>query len=301
MADSVVPFLGVEGSSDSPPTETAASHPGSGLVRVCFAGILIAGAFAMGTCRKGTPRVFRDTALAAAVASPKVKVRIYGMAGCPFTRGFIEGPVVEVIDTVPELVDLEIVPFGNSYYPTKTCNGSAKGMHFASYNSGYNSDERQCWDRVCGLDAAKPAADCFTGDLICQHGTSDCMVTSAWACAKALSNNTATAYIPFFQCTAHNFLEITSKAKYREVVTMCAKKHAFDAEKVLTCAASYDTLNAEGRRTPMHATAPYASIDGEMLADTHCVICGDGIMSEICAKSRAKSGQRSNVCDAILR
>merc|ERR1740123_1361301 len=135
-------------------------------------------------------------------------------------------------------------------------------MPYASYNKGYDPDQRQCWDKACGLGATDRPADCFTGELICQHGTTDGMVTSAWACAKEISQNAPHRYVPFFQCTASNFLAVTSASTYREVVALCAEKSGFDAERVLTCAADFGLMNDEGKRTPAHPTVPYVMIDG---------------------------------------
>jgi len=148
----------------------------------------------------------------------KVPVVLFGMAGCPFTRAFIEGPISEMLATSMDIVDFELHPFGNCYYPTERCGGSADGLPFASYFKGYNSAVRQCFDEVCGKSAADRPSDCFTGPLVSQHGAADGMVTTAWACAKSMAGKAAAKYMPLVECTSRSFLSIVSPAAFGDVV-----------------------------------------------------------------------------------
>lgn len=233
--------------------------------------------------------------------TPRVRVKIYGMAGCPFTRGFVAGPVGELMGTVPELVDLEFVPFGNSYYPTEECGGSGEGQPYASYNPHYDVQRRMCWEKLCGADATERPGDCYSGDLICQHGTTDGMVTAAWACAKEWSNNVSSLYIPFFQCTARRFLAVVSNDRFSQIMTRCAVETGLNPYALQQCSQNYDALNAQGRITVPHPGAPHVLIDGEVLDDTECSSCGDGLLPTVCRRNKANGGAESPVCDAILR
>lgn len=239
----------------------------------------------------------------------RVRVELYGMAGCPFTRGFIEGPLAETLATVPELVDFRFHPFGNSYYVTEACgpvSGSYDNYPFASYFKGYNQTVRECWDRRCGASAPKPAEDCFTGKLLCQHGATDGMVTTAWACAQAATEDNAAKYFPFVLCTAHVFLGITTPEQYRDAVGSCARAAPdLSEEAMLECATGPEGVQLyklQARATVEHPAVPYVLVDGAELGDTKCVACGDGIMQKVCEASQAKNGveQNSAPCNAIL-
>uniref|UniRef100_A0A7S4V7D1 Uncharacterized protein n=1 Tax=Alexandrium monilatum TaxID=311494 RepID=A0A7S4V7D1_9DINO len=233
----------------------------------------------------------------------RVRVEVYGMAGCPFTRAFIEGPLSEAMATAPDLVDLRLHPFGNSYYVVEGCGGTAAGMPFTGYFKAYDPDVRKCWDERCGEAAREPAPDCFSGDLVCQHGVTDCLVTTAWACAESLAKGDASSYLPFVQCTARRFLGVTSEAAFEESVQQCASTSGLSGEKVVACSLGTRgraLLNAQGRATVLHAGVPYVLVDGRLLEDTSCVACGDGLMQRVCEAARGSVGADNAVCDAII-
>lgn len=250
-----------------------------------------------------------EASAAAAAPAKKVTIEVYGMAGCPFTRAFLEGPLFETITIAPELVDLHFHPFGNTYFATKECGGSAAGMPYASYFKGYNATARKCWDELCGAAAQQPVADCFSGDLVCQHGATDGMVTTSWACAKSMAPTAAGSAPPFavlmrfVQCTASQFLGVVSEAAFRGTVAECAASTGLDARELVACATGprgQALLRAEARATVRHAGVPYVLVDGLELGDTGCVACGDGIMQKVCEASRRKVGTDAPVCKAVL-
>lgn len=234
----------------------------------------------------------------------RVLVQLYGMAGCPYTRGFIEGPLAETLATLGDHVHLEFHPFGNSYYATEACGGSANSYPYASFFHGYNATVRECWDNICGAAAAEPAADCFSGQLLCQHGATDGLVTKAWACAKDLAGEATAGYMPFVQCTAHRFLGVTSAASLHQTLSECAEATpTLNKAELLSCAAGprgVELYNAEARATVPHAGVPYALVEGRAVDDTGCVACGDGIIQRVCEALRANGGVETPVCAGIF-
>lgn len=241
--------------------------------------------------------------LTVAEAPARVKVEVYGMAGCPFTRAFIEGPLTETLTIAADLIDFQIHPFGNHYFVTETCGGTVENMPFASYFKGYNQTTRQCWDSACGAAVAQPAPDCFSGALVSQHGIADGKVTTAWACAKSLGKGVMPQYMPFIRCTANRFLGITSEPAFFVVLQDCARESSLDEEALLKCTTGLEGLNllqAEGRATVPHPTVPFVLIDHVVLGDTKCVTCGDGIMQQICTSWLAHGGVSTPACMGVL-
>merc|ERR1712232_1239490 len=153
------------------------------------------------------------------------------------TRAFIEGPMTETLEIVPELINFKFVPFGNSFWVTEKCGGSVNGMKFASYFPGYNATQRSCWDQNCGqpaADAGKSSQGCFDGALVCQHGVTDGMVTTSWNCAKDMAGNVHQHYWRFVTCTAKKFLAITTNEQYNDIVSRCAFAAEMDPQELLS-------------------------------------------------------------------
>mmetsp|Transcript_56850 Transcript_56850/g.144610 ORF Transcript_56850/g.144610 Transcript_56850/m.144610 type:complete len:229 (+) Transcript_56850:105-791(+) len=225
------------------------------------------------------------------------------MAGCPFTRAFVEGPLSETVSVASDLVDLHLHAFGNSYHPTKQCGGTVEGMPFASYFHGYNQTIRECWDRICGAAAAEPAKDCFSGPLVSQHGRTDGLMTTAWACAMPLANKEASKYMPFVRCTALRFLGVTSRASFEATVASCARASGLEESEVLQCAngpAGKQYLVDAARSTIPHPSVPHVLIDGHLLQDTKCVACTSGIMKQVCEARRKRGFEASPACQGIF-
>lgn len=240
--------------------------------------------------------------LPTATVDQKVKIEVYGMAGCPYTRAFLEGPMSETLATVSDLLDVKFVTFGNSYYTTNKCGGTADAYPFASFYKGYDADVMACWDKMCGAAAAHPPKDCFEGTFVCEHGTSDGLVTTAWACAKALTEDSVSAYWPFITCSSKRVLAVTSADAFREMVTTCSKEAGLAPDLMLECALGAkgkDFLNAQARLTIPHDGVPFVLVEGKELDDTGCVSCGDGIMQKVCEALKTK-GVENAICNGIF-
>jgi len=282
-----------------------------GLVRAALA---LAGIAAFALCTAlalaaPAPRLVRADGrrLREAVATPsagtanKVRVELYGEAGCPFTRGFVLGPVAEMLTSAADLVDFHLHAFGNSYYVTKECGGSAEGMPFNEYNRGYDSSIRQCFDKLCGSEVTEPPEDCFTGPAVFQHGVLEGLATTAWACAVKLTGGKPRDYMPFLECTSKHYLSIDSEDAFRSVVETCAGDKS---QSLLSCAVGPQGkafLKQQARETPPHPGVPYTLIDGVELNETECVTCGVGLMSEVCKAHRRRGNEDAPVCKSILR
>lgn len=232
----------------------------------------------------------------------KVKVELYGMSGCPFTRAFIEGPLREVLLDVPELIDFHFHPFGNCFHITEECGGSGANYTFASYFKGYNMTVRECWDASCGKAAEHAAEDCFSGNMYCQHGAVDGLVTTAWACAKHLVDGRQEKFMPFVWCTADRFLQVTSEEAFKRTIETCSDR-PLRSEDVLKCVRGdlgKELMRAEARATVAHPACPYVLVEGQTLKDTHCVQCGDGLINQVCNLWKQRGGKTHAVCEAVF-
>merc|ERR1712013_468102 len=90
------------------------------------------------------------------------------------------------------------------------------------------------------------------GALVCQHGMTDGLVTTAWACAKSMTHNVAANYMPFVTCTSTRFLSITTMSSFRNVLRPCANVAGFNVGELFPCVLTnegHDLLNMEARAT----------------------------------------------------
>eukprot|EP00656_Telonema_subtile_P025122 TRINITY_DN27237_c0_g1_i1.p1 TRINITY_DN27237_c0_g1~~TRINITY_DN27237_c0_g1_i1.p1 ORF type:complete len:174 (+),score=25.87 TRINITY_DN27237_c0_g1_i1:319-840(+) len=79
---------------------------------------------------------------------------------------------------------VQMVPFGNAYFNTTECGRPA-----------YDRDQVACYRKACGSD---PAADCFSGPLLCQHGEDECLANRLEGCA--FLSTPFPAWVPFVAC-----------------------------------------------------------------------------------------------------
>lgn len=150
---------------------------------------------------------------------------------------------------IQEIIDLSVYPFGNSYFSTDAC---GKGP--------YSPDERHCWSKRCveGVGVSVPA-DCFTGNIVAQHGETEEAINIIEACAIKLNPSWKTHW-PFFQCM---------EEKYDvHAVEVCASRASIDSKTISECANGPQGKAAEvaiAKATPDHPGVPYILINGKVL------------------------------------
>jgi len=108
-------------------------------------------------------------------AATKVNVTFTGEAMCPdtttaFTLG-LNATVSALGLREDSIMNLEIVPWGNSYYNNSEC-----GVH--SYNKSYSMF---CWVEMCDVD--DPPQQCWEGHIMCQHNDNECFMMMYQECA----------------------------------------------------------------------------------------------------------------------
>merc|ERR1719216_512436 len=112
---------------------------------------------------------------------------------------------------VADIVDYNFYPWGNAYYNTSECGTSsydkAKGM--------------TCWEADCGGDS--PSADCYKGDILCQHGSEECLLNKIEACAVYLFPDNVMGVAEFTYCLETEFMPT-----YRK----CAESTGLDYPKI---------------------------------------------------------------------
>lgn len=181
-------------------------------------------------------------------------------------------------DGVADYVNLKHVPFGNNYFPTTACGGAP-----------YSSTTRHCWAGKCiGVDS--PPADCFTGDVVTQHGEQEYEFNKLQACAQFVisgqvgdwpadaSESWAKRYWPFVACTEKNFGRGTTEATAKT----CAGTAGMDADAVLKCYNGADgdaAILSAAKQTVDHPGTPTIDVAGKMIDSPSAVV--------------------SKVCDAI--
>lgn len=173
----------------------------------------------------------------------------------------VTGPVNDALSAagIAAVVDLGHVPFGNSFFPTAKCGGAP-----------YSPDKRHCWCKVC-QESASPAADCFEGTVVAQHGEEEYEADKVQACAKSLTSGEdwSKRYWPFIVC---------SEKSYPAGPSACAKEAGIDAAALESCAAGLDGLAAvvrAAKATVDHPGTPFITVDGVSIqpADLLDAVC----------------------------
>eukprot|EP01059_Diplonema_ambulator_P033838 TRINITY_DN726_c0_g1_i1.p1 TRINITY_DN726_c0_g1~~TRINITY_DN726_c0_g1_i1.p1 ORF type:complete len:177 (+),score=37.04 TRINITY_DN726_c0_g1_i1:230-760(+) len=155
-------------------------------------------------------------------------------------------------------MDFEYVPWGNAYFVTSECGGQ-KGQ--------YDVNVRECWDSKCGQN---PVSDCFTGDMVCQHGDNECFGNIAESCAKNQSTSGAKQYMPFVYCwegqngASKNTLNGCASmfGLSGPAITACTES---PGAKNLTILAAQTTAEIPGG----HPGVPYITVNGKYLSNTN--------------------------------
>lgn len=213
----------------------------------------------------------------------KVKVELYFEVGCPFCQEAITGPFNKILSTesVAAIVDVELYPFGNSYFVTSECQGG----------DAYDVKVRKCYNQLCGLEASDRPEHCFTGDVVCQHGPLECKMNRYLACAKWLSN--FKAFIAFTHCVEAGYGNQTEA-----LVGSCAASSQIDAKALGQCFGGRQgdvAVKAQAMATPNHLGVPWILVNGKPMEE------GKDLLKEVCKayKGPAPKACRGHLLDAV--
>ena len=129
---------------------------------------------------------------------------------------------------MPEIVNLQHHPWGNSYFPTARCGG----------NATYDVAMRRCWAQQC-VGSSSPAADCFSplSAAVAQFGQEEYQVNRYQACAKLLTaadSCWATRYWPFAVCMERETWK-ANPLSASAAATQCASSHGIDGTQLESC------------------------------------------------------------------
>jgi len=211
----------------------------------------------------------------------KVKVRVYGEAGCRFTRAYLNGPVRQALDApdIVKMMDFEFSPFGNAFFITKQCQAAASASKTVGSGcgagGGYDSGVRSCFNALCGVGVVNRSRDCFTGPLVCQHGFKECAFNRYFACAKRValgSSNGFMSYMPFVLCMTDKYSETQGGDLFLSLLRSCADVSALplgDLQSCYTSEAGTQALAMEAASTPDHPGVPHVTVSGYTLEESY--------------------------------
>jgi len=185
-------------------------------------------------------------------------------------------------DGVADIMDFHLIPFGNAYFVTTECKGAG----------GYDSKARQCFSKQCGAGAgeARPS-DCFTGPIVCQHGTEECNVNRLFTCAVKTSSQNSAKYIPFVECMEAKYERISGKEL--DAAKICATTAGLPFDAISKCYAPgsdgdlYTVQDAMA--TPEHPGVPWVLLNGKSMDDPMA------LLKSVCA---AYTGEKPKGCGA---
>lgn len=215
-------------------------------------------------------------------AAPLVDVTFITEAGCPPCQDAITRTVNQVVTSkgLAAIMDLNQIPFGNNYFATKECGGAP-----------YDPDTRHCWAAKC-VAAKNPAADCFSGTVVTQHGPNELAVNKMEACAKNLLDKWQD-YWPFLVCMETNY----EKGVYVEGAGKCATSSGLSesfATKLNSCyhgKLGQQFLVKEAKATIDHPGTPTMLVAGKPLDSI------DDMLSAVCG---AYTGEKPAGCKKIM-
>lgn len=131
-----------------------------------------------------------------------------------------------------------------------------------------------CWVKECG--GRFPAADCFKGTTLCQHGDDECYADTVEACAIKLYPDSFPDFVYCFEGV---------NAAARSAVKPCAAASGMDAAKLTACESGslgkkLDASNAAATAKLGAAKigTPWVLVDGKALDDA------DNLFTTLCGK-----------------
>lgn len=222
-----------------------------------------------------------------------VDVKFLGEAGCPFTRAFIRDALNKTLST-PGLQDalrFDFLPFGNAYFSSAACsNTDSQGRQV------YNANTRMCFNMKCGPNSLQRREDCFTGELVCQHGFPECPVNRYFACARKMARvpgqerlkQSFMGYMPFVHCVAARY-QLYVREDIHSIVKSCAAESGLDDVKLGECHTGPEgdeAIRDVASQTPTHVGVPWIYVNGEPMEADH-----EGeIFQKVCEALQATGG-----------
>jgi len=211
---------------------------------------------------------------ASTVSAGKVEVRIFIEAGCPYCVKYLAGPLQQALadKDVSTMMEVDISPFGNAFFVTDQCgittrNGTTAGK--------YDVGSRDCFNKKCGSGVASRPVECFSGDVVCQHGAKECAFNRYMACAKHVSpksNSSSPAYLPFITCMEHHYPSTKTEIPSDTLVSSCSQRSGISRENLQACydgSVGTDAIIEEASATPEHAGVPWILVNGRPVPENY--------------------------------
>jgi len=170
----------------------------------------------------------------------------------------------------PDIMTIELHPWGNAYYPSYKCADAP------TQAGRYSPVARECWGKYCGRGVESKASDCFTGKIICQHdkitklaGHPECSLNKYVACAKKVTVGDFTKYAPFAACVDEQWDDMLAAGFPAGTSPLlaedCASKSSLDFAALKACFEGPDgdqAVQEEAAATPAHRLVPFLLVDG---------------------------------------
>eukprot|EP01059_Diplonema_ambulator_P031172 TRINITY_DN565_c0_g1_i1.p1 TRINITY_DN565_c0_g1~~TRINITY_DN565_c0_g1_i1.p1 ORF type:complete len:175 (+),score=73.22 TRINITY_DN565_c0_g1_i1:2226-2750(+) len=155
------------------------------------------------------------------------------------------------------IMNFTYYPFGNAYVKISEC----------SLDPGFS-----CWENKCGYTASNPPSDCYTGEVVCQHGNGECYGNLVETCVKNMTNNDASKYMPFVYC-----FEANGDAS-EKLMEECAPLFGLNVPAINACVngqAGKTLTAADAKATamvPNRNYVPYIVVNGKVLQETSLLL-----------------------------
>lgn len=177
-------------------------------------------------------------------------------------------------------MDVKMVPWGNAYFNTSTC-GRAE----------YDRAQLDCYRQLCRNNSA---ADCFSGQALCQHGPSECFGNRMQSCV--VLSAPFPDWVQFMTCYGTD--GDLSAAKAEE----CASINGLDYSQLAECAVGatgeqIDVANAKATVAytgTWHGT-PTVTVAGVTVEDAEQ---DNNLLNAVCETYRAGCADTAQGCQA---
>lgn len=223
----------------------------------------------------------------------KVNITFTGEAMCPdTTKAFglgLNATVMALGLGEDSIINLEIIPWGNSYYNNSVCG-------VASYNKSWSMF---CWVEMCNVEY--PPADCWDGHVMCQHNDNECFMMMYQECALEVGG--IEEGYQFYGCLTNKESMAWRNGKSGRVLLEAAAHQCTRNQNIHTCFQTNSELPADrniwnryARQTLELGIArkgtPWILVNGEVVDYTDLLesVCAayDGELPPGCKQSRRR-------------